>query len=100
LFTCDQLTAVNLSLFFLFHVKRFVALRQILAALCDGYAEARNAAGARLQEILRHLPDLPRAVCGLLASLLADNPDQCEAADEALVGAVSRLLQTGPEVND
>lgn len=72
---------------------------QILAALCDGCAEARNAAATQIQEILRHLPDLPRAVCGLLASLLADNPDQCEAADENLVGSVARLLQAGPEVN-
>jgi hypothetical protein len=72
---------------------------QILAALCDGCAEARNAAAARMQEIMRHLRDLPRAVCGLLASILADNPDQCEAADETLVSAVAGLLQAGPEVS-
>jgi hypothetical protein len=72
---------------------------QILAALCDGCAEARNAAAGRMQEIMRHLRDLPRAVCGLLASILADNPDQCEAADETLVGSVAGLLQAGPEVS-
>jgi hypothetical protein len=71
---------------------------QILAALCDGCVEARNAAAARMKEILRHLPDLPRAVCGLLASLLADNPDMCEAVDDAFLGAVTSLLQVGPEV--
>ena len=72
---------------------------QILAALCDGCPEARNAAAARMKEILRHLIDLPRAVCGLLASLLADNPDLCDSADETIVGAVTNLLQKGPEVS-
>jgi hypothetical protein len=52
-----------------------------------------------MKEFLRHLIELPRAVCGLLASLLADNPDLCDSADETIVGAVTNLLQTGPEVS-